>query len=110
MNKLARHLDAAPPQTPKEHKEISVDPKIFDRYVGTYQLTPNFSITITRDGDHLFEQATGQPKFEIFPASEKDFFLKVVDAQISFVTDSAGHATSLVLHQNGRDIPGNRVE
>lgn len=51
-------------------------------------LGPNFAIRISREGDHLFEQATGDPKFEIFPESEKDFFLKVVDAQISFVTDS----------------------
>jgi CubicO group peptidase (beta-lactamase class C family) len=101
---------AAPPRAPKEHKEISVDPRIFDGYVGTYQLTPNFSITISRDGDHLFEQATGQSKFEIFPESEKEFFLKVVDAQITFVTDDQGHASSLVLHQNGANIPGNRVE
>jgi serine-type D-Ala-D-Ala carboxypeptidase/endopeptidase len=56
--------------------------------VGTYQLAPNFSITITREGEHLFEQATNQPKFEIFPASDKDYFLKVVDAQITFVTDA----------------------
>ena len=40
----------------------------------------------TRDGDHLFEETTGQPKFEIFPESDRDYFLKVVDAQITFVT------------------------
>lgn len=99
-----------PPATPREHTEVHVDPKVFDGYVGSYQLAPNFAITISREGDHLFEQATGQPKFEIFPESEKDFFLKVVDAQITFVTNSEGRATSLVLHQGGRDMPGNRVE
>jgi serine-type D-Ala-D-Ala carboxypeptidase/endopeptidase len=99
-----------PPAAPREHTEVHVDPKVLDGYVGSYQLTPNFAITISREGDHFFEQATGQPKFEIFPESEKDFFLKVVDAQITFVTNSEGRATSLVLHQNGRDIPGNRVE
>ena len=99
-----------PPAAPREHTEVHVDPKVLDSYVGSYQLSPNFEITISREGDHLFEQATGQPKFEIFPESEKDFFLKVVDAQITFVTNSEGRAAGLVLHQNGRDIPGNRVE
>ncbi len=63
-------------QAPKEHREISVDPKIFDGYVGGYQLAPNFVAAITREGDHLFAQATGQPKFQIFPESQRDFFLK----------------------------------
>lgn len=102
--------DTAAALAPKEHKEVHVDPKIFDGYVGSYQLAPNFSITITREGEHLFEQATGQPKFEIFPESEKDYFLKVVDAQITFVTDSHGRATELVLHQSGRNVHGKRVE
>jgi CubicO group peptidase (beta-lactamase class C family) len=94
----------------KEHKEIQVDPKIFDGYVGNYQLAPNFSITITRAGDHLFEQATNQPKLEIFPESDKDYFLKVVDAQITFVTDAQGRATELILHQSGADQHARRVE
>jgi hypothetical protein len=72
-------LDANSPlvKPPKEHKEVKVDPKLFDGYVGRYQLTPSFSITITREGDHLLEQATAQPKFEIFPESDRDYFLKV---------------------------------
>jgi len=98
----------APP--PKGHKEVTVDPKMFDGYVGSYQLAPNFVITVTREGDHLFLQATGQPKFEIFPEGDRDYFLKVVDAQITFVTDSNGRATELILHQNGLDQHGKRVE
>ena len=101
---------AAAAMAPKEHKGVHVDPKIFDGYVGSYQLAPGFSITITREGDHLYEQATNQKKVEIFPESEKEFFLKVVDAQITFVTDSQGHATELILHQGGRSIHGKRIE
>jgi CubicO group peptidase (beta-lactamase class C family) len=95
---------------PKEHKQVQVDPRIFDGYVGKYQLAPNFYITITREGDRLFEQATNQPKFEIFPESDKDYFLKAVDAQITFATDASGRATELVLHQGGADQHGNRME
>jgi hypothetical protein len=67
-------------------------------------------MAITRDGDHLFVQATGQPKLEIFPESDRDYFLKVVDAQITFVTGSQGQATELILHQNGLDQHAKRVE
>jgi len=96
-------------QPPKEHKEIAVDPTVFEGYVGQYQLAPNFIMTISREGDHLFVQATGQPKLEIFPESERDYFLKVVDAQITFETDSQGRATGLVLHQNGMNQPAKRL-
>jgi CubicO group peptidase (beta-lactamase class C family) len=94
----------------KVHKEVQVDPKIFDAYLGSYQLNPNFSITISRDGDHLFAQASNQPKLEIFPEDDRDYFLKAVDAQITFVTDDRGHATELVLHQGGADQHAKRVE
>ena len=91
------------PTPPKEHKQISVDPKLFDGYIGHYELAANFILTVTREGDHLFVQATGQQNFEVFAESEKAFFYKVVDAQITFETDSAGRATALILHQNGMD-------
>jgi CubicO group peptidase (beta-lactamase class C family) len=93
-----------------ERKAIHIDPRIFDRYVGSYQLAPHFLITISREGNHLFAQATGQQKIEIFPASEKEYFFKVVDAQITFVTDSRGRATELILHQGGHDQHAKRVE
>lgn len=108
MHLLDSHVPLLPP--PKEHKEIAVDPKLFDGYVGQYQLAPNFILTITREGDQLFAQATGQPKVQIFPSSAREFFLKVVDAQITFETDSTGRAISLTLHQNGADVPAKRVQ
>jgi D-alanyl-D-alanine-carboxypeptidase/D-alanyl-D-alanine-endopeptidase len=102
-------LDASAPLAtlaapPKEHSQVSVDPKLFEGYIGKYELVPN-----TRDGDRLFGQATDQPKFEMFPKSDRDYFLKVVDAQITFLTDDKGKAAELILHQNGRDQRGKRV-
>jgi len=103
-------LDASAFRPPKEHKEITVDPKLFDKYAGRYELAPNFILTVTREGDHLFAQATGQPKFELFAESEKEYFLKVVDAQISFEVNASGVANQLILHQMGRDMPAKRIE
>ncbi|HSY47985.1 MAG TPA: DUF3471 domain-containing protein [Thermoanaerobaculia bacterium] len=91
-------------------KQTAVDPKIFDGYVGRYQLAPDFILAITRDGDRLYSQATGQPRFEIFAEGARDFFVKDFDAQLTFVVDANGRATSIVLHQNGRDVPANRIE
>jgi hypothetical protein len=56
------------------------------------------------------ENDSRQPKLEVFPESDRDYFLKVVDAQITFVTDGQGRATELILHQGGRDQHAKRTE
>jgi serine-type D-Ala-D-Ala carboxypeptidase/endopeptidase len=94
----------------KEHKEVTVDTKSFENYIGSYQLAPGVIMVISRDGDRLFSQLTGQSKFQLFPEGEREFFLKVVDAQITFDTDPQGKATRLTLHQNGRDTPAKRID
>lgn len=93
---------------PSERKEVSVSPEILGKYAGTYELTPNFNIVITLDGDHLSAQATNQGKNPLFAESETMFFFKIVDAQIEFVKNEKGEVTNLVLHQGGRDMKGFR--
>jgi serine-type D-Ala-D-Ala carboxypeptidase/endopeptidase len=113
VDDIGRHLlDPNFPlmKPPKERQEVAADLKLFDCYVGRYELTPNFILTVAREGDHLFVQTTRQPKFRIFPESEREFFSKVVNAQVTFVTDSTGRATELILHQNSRDQHGKRIE
>ncbi|HEY2532836.1 MAG TPA: serine hydrolase [Xanthobacteraceae bacterium] len=97
-------------QPPKEHKQVAIDPAVFDGYVGRYELLPNFVLNISREGDRLFSQATGQPKAEIFPEGDWEFFFKVVNAQITFETDNHGRAVRLVLHQGGLDTSAARLE
>ncbi len=113
VDDIGRHLlDPQAPllPAPKQHKETAVDPKLFDGYAGRYELVPNFIITVIHEGDHLFVQATGQPKFEVYAEGPKDYFLKVVDAQITFETDAQGRASTLILHQNGMNQRAKRIE
>jgi CubicO group peptidase (beta-lactamase class C family) len=94
---------------PVEHIVTRVDTKILATYAGVYQ-DSNMLFTVTREGDQLFVQLTGQPKFPLFSKSEREFFLKVVDAQITFDVDSQGRATQLTLHQNGMDHSAKRLD
>ena len=66
-------------------------------------------LTFSR-GDRFYTQATGQPKVEMFPESPTEFFLKVVNAQLTFVKDATGHVTHVILHQGGRDQKAERME
>jgi TolA-binding protein len=85
-----------------EQKEVKVDPKIYDSYAGEYQLAPTFTITITSENGKLMAQATGQSKFELFPSSETDFYIKVVSAQVTFVKDASGNVTESKWAENNR--------
>src|SRR5579859_469750 len=83
-------------EVPKEHIGVKLDSKIYDAYVGQYELGAGDVFIIRREGDRLRAQLTGQPNFEIFPESETNFFYKVVDAQLTFVRDARGKVTELV--------------
>ncbi len=93
-----------------KEEEITVSGEILQKYVGKYQLAPDFHIEITLEKSRLFAQATAQPRFELFPKNELEFYLKVVDAQIKFNVDKEGEAVSLALFQNGQVMPGPKVE
>jgi CubicO group peptidase (beta-lactamase class C family) len=92
-----------------EKKEVSADTKLYDSYAGDYELAPNFILTITSENGKLMGQATGQPKAELYPSSTTEFFLKVVDAQITFEKNEQGQVTQLILHQNGRNMPAKKI-
>jgi len=96
-------------EPPQQHKEITLDTQILGRYVASYQM-PNAILAISREGGQLFAQLIGQPRLELFPESQQKFFLKVVDAQITFETDPQGKTTRAVLHQGGRDIAAPRLD
>ena len=112
IDDIGLHLvDAEVPlrKIPPPRTEIAVSPAVLATYVGVYQFAPTFSIAITLDGASLSAQATGQPKFPLFAESETKFFLKVVDAQLTFEKDATGAVTALTLAQGGANQRAARV-
>jgi len=91
-----------------EVKAPALDEALLATYDGTYELAPGFNLVITHEGTHLFGQATGQSKFELFPKSNTEFYLKVVDARITFAKNDTG-VMGLTLFQNGAVIPGKKM-
>ncbi len=92
-----------------ETPPATVDAKIFDAYIGQYQLAPNFILTITVENGKLQAQATGQPRVELAAISETKFRITVVDAEITFIRDENGVVTGLELFQGGRNMPAKRL-
>lgn len=113
VRKVAKDLESivfnGPYTVPGAYKSITLSPARLQRFAGLYQLTPTFAITIRRRGDQLYEQAAGQSALPIYPYGPTSFFLKAIDAQISFLADKYGKVNEMILRQEGMDMPGTRV-
>lgn len=90
--------------------ETKVDPAVYGSLVGKYDYGHGAVQTVTREGNHLFVQMTGQQKGEIFPTSETNYFLKAVVAQITFVKDTSGKVTKVIHHQNGKTFDAPKIQ
>jgi D-alanyl-D-alanine-carboxypeptidase/D-alanyl-D-alanine-endopeptidase len=105
------HLLSGRPLTPAplERAAIALGAEALEPLVGRYPFSAKRSIFVTREGDRLFAQLTGQWRFEVFPESPTDFFWLIADARMTFDIDQNGHVTGLVFSLNGRDVPATRV-
>jgi CubicO group peptidase (beta-lactamase class C family) len=93
-----------------EGKEAKVDSSGFDAYVGEYQVTPRLTLTITKEGDKLFGQLTGQEKLAVEPVSETQFTIPEVKANISFEKDPVGKVIGLLLSQGSRTANAKKIK
>lgn len=103
--------DKLPPRPPLVvHKEVAIDPKLLDGYVGRYVFTPDVVLTVTRAGrTHLFVQENQEPRQELAPEAERKFFSTSADDEYTFELDNTGRVTEMILHTDGRDIPIKRA-
>ncbi len=113
VSKAEHHQGGASLDAPRleEPAAITLEPQALDAFVGKYDYGQGKVIlTVTRDGNQMFAQLTGQPRFEIFPKSPTQFFWKVVNARITFVKDASGKVTKGIHEQDGRTMDVPRIE
>jgi CubicO group peptidase (beta-lactamase class C family) len=110
LNPTIPLLDAKVLAPPKPRIEITVDPRLLDRYGGRYRFPSSQLASVTREGGHLLLQGEGEVAVAFYPESNEEFFAKLMDAQITFHVDSEGRVTELVFHRNGSDLLVKRVE
>ena len=102
------NIKPLPSLAKKIYTEIQLSEALLKKYLGKYQIAPNFFIEITKKGKQLFGQATGQGKFKLFAYEKGKFFLKVVDAKVHFhiVDDKVKGLTFF----QGRKTKGIKIE
>ena len=100
-----------PDFAPHERKEITISSDILASYAGIYAMAPGVNMTITVADGQLMSQMSGQGKVPLYAQSEMMFFPKIVDAEIEFPRqDTKESARRLILHQNGREMVGTRLD
>ncbi|HXS36503.1 MAG TPA: serine hydrolase [Flavipsychrobacter sp.] len=89
---------------------ITLSDDVLNSYVGEYALFAGFHLIVTADNKSLFVQGTNQPKSKVDAVSENWFISKEVRAEFEFVKNNEGKVTKLILHQNGNDIEGVKLD
>ena len=79
-------------------------------YPGTYRLDDDFLLTVYRDDDELFAQATGQAAFRLRAVDAHRFAYVPADIEIEFAKLDDGAAQALTLTQAGTVTPAARID
>jgi hypothetical protein len=99
---------AADPSGRKSDMAAGVDAQGLDSYAGYYRLNPRSILAITREGNQLFAQLTGERRLGIFSESDREFLYKAAAAKITFITGGE-HSSELILRRNGEDVRAVRI-
>jgi hypothetical protein len=101
-------------QKQRERPVAKVDPRLYDTYAGRYELPIGITLAISRDGDRLFVDATGDAsgygKVEMFPESETKFFVKSMNAQVTFVRGERGRVDRVIVRQDDQEMQALRLK
>lgn len=110
-NDLAAIFFGEPYEIPQERKEIALDAKILEKYVGEYKIDqPSVTISILLENGKLMGQVMWQGKFALAAESETVFFSKDVGAKITFNKDAEGKVSGLTLSQGGSNFPAKKIK
>lgn len=82
----------------------TIDPKLLDQYIGTYQLAPEVTLTISRQGDELYRTRGKNPQEKLIPEAAGIFFRKGIEGRILFRADQSGKIDHLIDRRNNEDL------
>jgi CubicO group peptidase (beta-lactamase class C family) len=97
------------PKLPK-NEIVALSNESLDAFVGQYQYGPTTILDVTRRGNQLYAQLSGQPEAPIFPKSDHEFFWEIVPASVEFVRGKDGEITNAIHHQNGLTFPAPKIK
>ncbi len=93
-----------------EDATVRVPVAVLERYVGTYAIQPGMVVAITLEDGRLSADAPGQPRLELVPTSESQFYVAALDARIRFMASDGEPAEGMILNVDGQEMNALRVE
>ncbi len=79
------------------------DPKKFADYIGTYELAPGQTRSVTTEGNKLFVERNSK-KEQLLPETSEIFFRKGVEGRILFRYAATGKVDALIDRRNNEDV------
>lgn len=96
---------------PKPHDRVvaKIDPRIYDAYVGQYEVDPKSVLNIIRVGDRLYAEAGGQ-RVELYPMTETVFFSNKTESELTFLKNEKGEVTGFLVTQNDKLVKVRKIK
>jgi CubicO group peptidase (beta-lactamase class C family) len=91
-------------------ENVVVNKDVFSDYIGHYEYPGGGIFTVSIEGEELFGAFPGNPRIKLFPQKEQIFYLKDINATLTFFRDSNGQTTHLEHQQSGQTIRAKKVE
>ncbi|MEW5764899.1 MAG: nuclear transport factor 2 family protein [Acidobacteriota bacterium] len=95
---------------PNDKKEAPIDFRVLADYAGTYRSESGAIWQVIVEGSRIFLKPADEPRIEIFPESETEFFTKGYKSGVTFVREASGSVTRLVKRVNYRDFSFDKIE
>lgn len=111
---LARNIAAAtlgqalPPEQPLTGA-ATVTVAALDAIVGRYDMGPGVVLSVTREENRVFFEVAGRSKTEMFPRSDRAFYVGAGAAEATFVSDGSGKVVKAILKQAGGRIDAPKI-
>jgi hypothetical protein len=110
VNGSSRPFAKATNQLAQTPPIVQLSPAALESLAGTYKPSWGGRIFIRYDGGQLFWQSAGlRVRVPLYPASETNFFFKVVDSPLTFVKNDKGVVTKFALHYQAQTAEAEKV-
>lgn len=91
-----------------ENIELKLTTEQLQKFVGIYELQPNFLIEIEKQNNNLYAKTEGQPTIELSPETENSFVIEELGAKIMFNLNNDGTVKSLTFSQGENKMEGKK--
>ena len=106
LTKVLIHTENA---AQRERPTVEVAPRVYDSYVGRYELASGVILTVTKESDGLYVQAMRYRPFKLYPASETEYFIKQADLSLTFVKNTFGPVMQAIVNMDDQTLTAKRV-